>query len=107
MSFADMKKKRGSSLSRLSEELNKINSPQIGVDDRFWKADLDKAGNGYAVIRFLPAVEGEDIPWVRVFNHGFQGPGGWYIENSLTTNGKNDPVSKANTSLWNSGIDSD
>ena len=58
MSFADMKKKRGSSLSRLSEELNKINSPQIGVDDRFWKADLDKAGNGYAVIRFLPAVEG-------------------------------------------------
>ena len=105
MSFADMKKKRGSSLSRLSEELNKINSPQIGVDDRFWKADLDKAGNGYAVIRFLPSIEGEDIPWVRVFNHGFQGPGGWYIENSLTTNGKNDPVSEYNSKLWDTGLE--
>ena len=105
MSFADMKKKRGSSLSRLSEELNKINSPQIGVDDRFWKADLDKAGNGYAVIRFLPPVEGEDIPWVRVFNHGFQGPGGWYIENSLTTNGKKDPVSEYNSKLWDTGLE--
>ena len=101
-----MKKKRCSSLSRLSEELNKINSPQIGVDDRFWKADLDKAGNGYAVIRFLPPVEGEDLPWVRVFNHGFQGPTGqWYIENSLTTLGKKDPVSEYNSQLWNSGIE--
>ena len=105
MSFADMKKKRGSSLSRLSEELNKINNPGFGVDERFWKADLDKAGNGYAVIRFLPPIEGEDIPWVRVFNHGFQGPGGWYIENSLTTLGKKDPVSEYNSSLWATGVE--
>ena len=105
MSFADMKKKRGSSLSRLSEELNKINNPGFGVDDRFWKADIDKSGNGYAVIRFLPPVEGEDIPWIRVFNHGFQGPGGWYIENSLTTLGKKDPVSEYNSQLWATGIE--
>jgi hypothetical protein len=105
MSFADMKKKRGSSLSHLSEELNKINNPGFGVDERFWKADLDKAGNGYAVIRFLPPIEGEDLPWVRVFNHGFQGPGGWYIENSLTTLGKKDPVSEYNSGLWATGVE--
>ncbi len=105
MSFADMKKKRGSSLSHLSEELNKINNPGFGVDERFWKADLDKAGNGYAVIRFLPPIEGEDLPWVRLFNHGFQGPGGWYIENSLTTLGKKDPVSEYNSGLWATGVE--
>ena len=105
MSFADMKKKRGSSLSHLSEELNKINNPGFGVDERFWKADLDKAGNGYAVIRFLPPIEGEDLPWVRVFNHGFQGPGGWYIENSLTTLGKKDPCAEYNSGLWATGVE--
>ena len=107
MSFATMKKNRNKSLESLIKETEKINSPSFGNgdDDRFWRTALDKSGNGYAVIRFLPAPTGEDVPWVRTFNHGFQGPGGWYIENSLTTLGKKDPVSEYNTSLWNSGIE--
>src|SRR6056300_1366620 len=76
-------------------------------DDRFWKPDLDKTGNGYAVIRFLPAVEGEDLPWQRIWSHAFQDKGGWYIEKSLTTLGQKDPVSEENTRLWNTGVDSD
>ena len=76
-------------------------------DDRFWKLTVDKAQNGHAVIRFLPASNNETVPWVRMFSHGFQGSGGWYIENSLTTIGQKDPVSEYNTKLWNSGIDSD
>jgi len=76
-------------------------------DDRFWKPELDKTGNGYAVIRFLPSVEGEDLPWIRVWSHAFQDIGGWYIENSLTTLGQKDPVSEENTRLWNTGLDSD
>jgi len=78
------------------------------VDERLWKPVLDKTGNGYAVIRFLPAVDGEDLPWAKVWNHAFQGPTGqWYIENSLTTLGNNDPVSELNSAYWNSGIESD
>jgi hypothetical protein len=76
-------------------------------DDRFWKPELDKTGNGYAVIRFLPSVEGEDLPWQRIWSHAFQDKGGWYIENSLTTLGQKDPVSEENTRLWNTGVDSD
>ena len=76
-------------------------------DDRLWKPEVDKAGNGYAVIRFLPAPTGEELPWAQVWSHAFQGTGGWYIENSLTTLGQNDPVGELNRVLWNSGIDSD
>jgi len=76
-------------------------------DDRFWKPEMDKTGNGYAVIRFLPAANGEDMPWQRVWSHAFQDKGGWYIENSLTTLGQKDPVSEENTRLWNTGVDSD
>ena len=76
-------------------------------DDRFWKPELDKTGNGYAVIRFLPAIQGEDLPWQRVWSHAFQDKGGWYIENSLTTLSQKDPVSEENTRLWNTGVDSD
>ena len=76
-------------------------------DERIWKPELDKTGNGYAVLRFLPASEKEDMPWVRVWSHAFQGPGGWYIENSLTTLGNKDPVSEENTRLWNTGVESD
>ena len=94
------------SLQTLTAELTKISGGESkGADDRFWSATVDKAGNGYAVIRFLPPKEGEDVPFVRIFDHGFQGPGGWYIENSLTTLGKNDPVSEYNSKLWNSGIE--
>ena len=77
-------------------------------DTRFWQPEVDKAGNGMAVIRFLPApaADGDDaLPWVRYWNHGFQGPGGWYIENSLTTLNQKDPVSEYNSVLWNSGIE--
>jgi len=74
-------------------------------DDTMWKPELDKTGNGYAVIRFLPTPDGEEMPWVSYFDHGFQGPGGWYIEKSLTTLNKKDPVSEYNTSLWNTGIE--
>ena len=76
-------------------------------DDRLWKIEMDKTGNGYAVIRFLPASNGEDMPWQRVWSHAFQDKGGWYIENSLTTLGQKDPVSEENTRLWNTGVDSD
>ena len=77
------------------------------TDERIWKPELDKTGNGYAVIRFLPAPNNEDMPWVRVWSHAFQGPGGWYIENSLTTLNQKDPVSEENTRLWNTGVESD
>ena len=76
-------------------------------DDRIWKPELDKTGNGYAVIRFLPATSGEEMPWQRVWSHAFQDKGGWYIENSLTTMNQKDPVSEENTRLWNTGVDSD
>ena len=76
-------------------------------DDRFWKPELDKTGNGYAVLRFLPASEKEEMPWQRVWSHAFQDKGGWYIENSLTTLNSKDPVSEDNTRLWNTGVDSD
>ena len=107
-SFAALKKSRSSSLSKLVTETAKINAPSEGSneDNRFWTPSVDKAGNGYAVIRFLPEPKGEDLPWVRVFSHGFQGPAGkWYIENSLTTFNEKDPVSEYNSSLWNNGTD--
>ena len=108
MSLAALKKQ--SDFSSLIDEYNKQTTPQDTKsfdDERIWKPELDKSGNGYAVIRFLPAPEGEDIPWQRMFSHSYQGPGGWYIENSLTTINKNDPVSEANRKLWNSGSEAD
>ena len=107
--FAALKKSRSNDLSKLSEQVKKISSGEkagFQEDDRFWYPEVDKTGNGYAVVRFLPAPQNEDIPFVRVFSHGFKGPTGlWYIENSLTTIGKNDPVSEYNTQLWNSTTD--
>ena len=101
--------KKQSNLSSLIDEYNKQTTPETKSfdDDRFWKPELDKSGNGYAVIRFLPAPKGEDIPWQRMFSHSFQGPGGWYIENSLTTINKNDPVGEVNRGLWNTGSEAD
>ena len=107
-SFANLKKRRTTDLEKLQSEIEKINKPQTNFsrdDDRFWKAELDKSGSGYAVIRFLPALDEDKTAFVRVFNHGFQGPGGWYIENSLTTLGQKDPLSEYNSVLWNSGIE--
>jgi len=107
-SFATLKKSRNDSLNKLLSETKKLASgggETSSDEDRFWKPEVDKAGNGYAVIRFLPEPKGEDLPWVRTFNHGFQGVGGWYIENSLTTLGENDPVSEYNSTLWNNGTE--
>jgi len=107
-SFANLKKRRTTDLEKLQSEIEKINKPQTNFsrdDERFWKAELDKSGSGYAVIRFLPSLDDDKTAFVRVFNHGFQGPGGWYIENSLTTLGQKDPLSEYNSVLWNSGIE--
>ena len=98
MSFKDLKKRSQENISRLTEELEKMNKgAESYKDDRFWKPTLDQASNGFAVIRFLPPVEGEDVPWVRVFSHGFQGKGGWFIENCPTTIGGKCPVCEANS----------
>jgi len=106
MSFANLKKqsKLGSLTAKLVKEVEKLNT-NGGSDERLWKLDVDKSGNGYAVIRFLPAPNGEDLPFVKLYSHAFQGTGGWYIENSLTTLGQKDPVSEFNTQLWNNGTD--
>jgi hypothetical protein len=109
MDIQTLRKMRNQDFSKIAGEFDKISNPQSGEkksydDDRFWRLEGDKAGNGTATIRFLPRVEGDELPWVRIFSHGFQGPTGkWYIENSLTTLGENDPVGELNTQLWNSG----
>ena len=109
MSLAQLKK--SNSLDQLlgaAQSENQTQEKKSYKDERLWKPELDKTGNGYAVLRFLPAVEGENMPWAKLWNHAFQGPTGqWYIENSLTTLGQNDPVSEMNSAYWNSGVESD
>lgn len=111
MDIQTLRKMRTQDFSKITGEFEKISNPQSGdkksfEDNRFWRLEGDKAGNGTATLRFLPRVEGDELPWVRMFGHGFQGPTGkWYIENSLTTLGENDPVGELNTMLWNSGSD--
>jgi len=112
MSFENLKRNRAASIEALTKAAEATSSgtqqKESYADDRFWKPTVDKAGNGFAVIRFLPAPNGEELPWVRYWDHGFQGPGGlWYIENSLTSIGQQDPVSEMNTVLWNTGRDED
>ena len=109
MSFENLKKqsKLGSLTEKLVKEVEKMNTGSGGADERFWKPEMDKTGVGSAIIRFLPAPEGEELPWVKMYSHAFQGNGGWYIENSLTTIGQKDPVSEHNRELWNSGSDKD
>ena len=103
--------KKSNSLDKILAAVESENAPvekQSYVDERLWKPELDKAGNGYAVIRFLPAPDGEDMPWAKLWNHAFQGPTGkGYNENSLTTLNQKDPVSEYNSKLWNSGVESD
>tara|TARA_R100001082_G_scaffold110815_1_gene91891 strand:+ start:719 stop:1639 length:921 start_codon:yes stop_codon:yes gene_type:complete len=112
MSFATLKKasQKGNTFAKLTQEIEKLNQPQSGggADERLWKPELDKTGNGYAVLRFLPAPDQEEMPWAKIWSHSFKGPGGqWYIENSLTTIGKDDPVGELNRELWNSGREQD
>ena len=110
--FAELKRQRNKDLKKLTEEVTKVSTggseKKSYEDTRFWRPAVDKAGNGFAVIRFLPPAKGEDLPWVQLWSHSFQGPSGrWYIENSLTTLNQKDPVSEHNSMLWNSGIESD
>lgn len=107
MGFKDLKKNSTSMASKLQEELEKSNKSNDYKDDRFWRPTLDSASNGYAVIRFLPAVESEDIPWVKLYSHAFKGKSGWFIHNCPTTLGEKCPVCEANSELWNSGTESD
>lgn len=112
MDINTLRKMRNSDFGKISSEFDKIANPQSETksyqDDRFWKLEADKAGNGTATIRFLPRAEGDELPWVKIFSHGFQGPTGkWYIENSLTTIGENDPVGELNSRLWNTGNEAD
>jgi hypothetical protein len=107
MSFADLKAK-ASDMSSLVGAASSATTKKSFGDDRMWKPTVDKAGNGYAVIRFLPTVEGDDLPWAKYWDHFFQGPTGqWYVEKSLTTIQKDDPVSEMNSKLWNTGIEAD
>ena len=108
-SFANLKKTQKTSLDSLVKAAEKLTTRTDNArDQRLWKPEVDKSGNGYAVLRFLPATNGEDVPWVKIYDHGFQGPGGWYIENSRTSLGvgEKDPLSEHNSMLWNSGIES-
>jgi hypothetical protein len=109
MSFADLKKqsKMGSLTEKLIKQVEKLNDSGSKDDDRFWKPVMDKSGVGSAVIRFLPAPEGCELPWAQVWSHAFQGPGGWLIDNCLTTLGQQCPVCEKNRVLWNSGSDRD
>ena len=109
MSFDALKNNRQAAIDKLLSEAEKTKGDKANyADDRFWKPTLDKSGNGYAVIRFLPPADGEDVPWVQYWDHGFKGPSGrWYIEKSLTSIGQSDPVSEMNSQLWNSGRDED
>jgi hypothetical protein len=107
MSFADLKAK-ANDMSALVGAAGSTTEKKSYGDDRMWKPTVDKAGNGYAVIRFLPTFEGDDLPWAKYWDHFFQGPTGqWYVEKSLTTIGKDDPVSQMNSKLWNTGIEAD
>ena len=109
MSFANLKRNRDQ-ISKLIQAADNAGGGEKKsyADDRIWKPTVDKAGNGYAILRFLPAAEGQELPWVRYWDHGFKGPTGlWYIENSLTSIGQPDPVGELNSRLWNSGIESD
>ena len=108
MSFADLKAKANDMSALVGAAGSTTTEKKSYGDDRMWKPTVDKAGNGYAVIRFLPAVEGDDLPWAKYWDHFFQGPTGqWYVEKSLTTIGKDDPVSEMNSKLWNTGIEAD
>ena len=105
--FSDFKRRSKSNLDELSKKIQESSNKESYKDDRFWRPELDKSSNGYAVIRFLPAPPNEELPWAKLYSHAFQGKGGWYIENSRTTLGEKDPLSEMNSELWNSGKDTD
>lgn len=101
MSFADLKRNREKMFQNLNKQMEQEKAGFNQKDDRIWYPAVDQAGNGFAEIRFLPAPGEEPCPYVKVYSHGFKGPGGWYIENSLTTIGKQDYVAEENSRMWN------
>lgn len=107
MSFQNLKKQSslGALTEKLVKEVEKMSTTSNSVDERIWRPEMGKDGVGSAVIRFLPAPDGEEFPWVKMYSHAFQGPGGWYIENSLTTIGLKDPLGEYNRTLWNTGTE--
>jgi len=107
MSFADFKRKSQGSIEDLQKKIESSESKDSYKDDRYWRPELDKSSNGYAVIRFLPSPGTEDLPFVKIYSHAFQGPGGWFIENCPTTIGGKCPMCESNNKLWQSGLESD
>lgn len=105
-SFKDLKNSRGG-FEKLREQVKNLGSKNYEKDETYWQPTVDKAGNGFAVIRFLPAPPNEDLAFVQLYSHGFKNPknGRWYIQNSRTTIGEADPVSDLNTQLWNNGTE--
>jgi hypothetical protein len=105
--FNQLKRSRQSDYEKLAKTVESLSEKSSrGKDERFWQPGVDQAGNGFAVLRFLPAPRGEDNPFVRLFSHGFKGPGGWFIDNCPTTHNEKCPACEDNSKLWNSGIDS-
>jgi hypothetical protein len=109
MSLANLKAKTANTLQTLKQQAQQKGQSQKAEDSRFWKPTFDKEkGTGSAIIRFLPAPDGEDLPAIKIFSHGFKANGKWYIEKSRTTIGdRKDPVYVLNGKLYNSGIESD
>lgn len=105
--FSQLKKNSGSKnnlerLTKYAEELGGNKKRQ--ADERFWYPAVDKAGNGSALIRFLPTPDGGQHEFVRLFTHGFQEKR-WFIENCPTTIGGKCPVCEHNSELWNTGVE--
>lgn len=111
MDFKQLKKQSKSGIAALTEKLlkeaEKLNSGSYSDDVNQFKLETDKAGNGRAILRFLPAPSGEDAPFVKLYNHGFQVNNKWLIENCPTTIGEQCALCASNSALWNSGIESD
>ena len=106
-SFASLKKQSSNGLDKLTKAVEALNTDKGEKQDNYWKPEVDKAGNGMATIRFLPSSpqDGDDsLPWVKTYSHGFQGPGGWLIDNCLTTKGEQCPICEHNSALWNTNI---
>lgn len=106
--LADLRKLRTSNLDSIANALKKTTFEKED-DSSFFKLEKDKAGNGSAVLRFLPKHPDDDLPFVSIYSHAFQNPTNkrWYIENSRTTINEADPVAELNSKLWSTGLESD
>ena len=99
-SLSELRKSRSSMLDKITKDLDS-GGKRNEKDDRFWSLSRDKAGTGSAIIRFLPPVNGDEVPWVKVCSYGFQGPSGkWYINESPSSIGEADPVMEYNAAAY-------